>query len=160
MQTSGRDNNRQEILTGWKEIARYLGMGVRTVQRYEHELGLPTRRISGYRNGSVLATKSDLDSWVNSRPILQSSDTRQTAQIHLRSALEDSLRERLRLHSEMMTLRKELKESIREVRENILKMRQELQEMRKRQKVIAEAVGRYSKIVHGPTGIAKQRRPN
>ena len=34
-----------EILTGWNEIANYLGMGVRTVQRYERELGLPIRRL-------------------------------------------------------------------------------------------------------------------
>jgi hypothetical protein len=30
-----------EILSGWKDIANHLGMGVRTVQRYERELGLP-----------------------------------------------------------------------------------------------------------------------
>lgn len=33
-----------EILSGWKEIANYLRKGVRTVQRYERELGLPIRR--------------------------------------------------------------------------------------------------------------------
>ena len=160
MQTRGRDNNHHEILSGWKEIARYLGRGVRTVQRYEHELGLPTRRISGHRSGSVLATKSDLDSWVNSRPTMQSSDTQQTAQIHLRSALENSLREQSRRHSEMLTLRKELKENIREVRESILKLREELQEMRERQNAIAEAVAWYFKIVQGATGVTKRRRPN
>ena len=159
MQIRGRGNNHLEILTGWKEIARYLGRGVRTVQRYEHELGLPTRRI-GHRGGSVLATKSDLDSWVNSHPTMHSSDTQPTAQIHLGSAPENSPRERSRLHSEMMTLRKDLKENIREIRENILKLRQELHEMRERQNAIAAAVGQYSKIVHRPTGVARQRRPN
>lgn len=160
MQTRGRDNNQNEILSGWKEIARYLGRGVRTVQRYEHELGLPTRRISGHRSGSVMATKSDLDSWVNSRPIVQSSDTQQTAQIHLGSALRNSLRERSRLHSEMMTLRKELKENIREIRQEILRLRQELQQMRDRQDTIADAVAWYFKIFGGPPGVAKRRRPN
>lgn len=29
------------LLSGWKEIANYLGKGVRTVQRYEYELLLP-----------------------------------------------------------------------------------------------------------------------
>jgi len=36
-----------EILSGWKEIACHLGRGVRTVQRYERELGLPIRRPLG-----------------------------------------------------------------------------------------------------------------
>ena len=30
-----------QVLNGWKEIANYLGKGVRTVQRYEREFGLP-----------------------------------------------------------------------------------------------------------------------
>ena len=159
MRTRGQDNNHNEILTGWKEIARYLGRGVRTVQRYEHELDLPTRRI-GYRVGSVVATKSDLDSWVNSRPTMESSDGQRTAQIHLGSALENGLRELSRLHSEPMTLRKELKENARAIRENILKLRQDVQKMRERQDAIAEAVARYSKIGHGSEGVAKRRRPN
>lgn len=160
MQARRRENNQNEMLSGWKEIAGYLGRGVRTVQRYEHELGLPTKRISGHRSGSVLATKSDLDSWVNSRPIVQSSDTQQTAQVNLGSTLENSLRERSRLHSEMMTLREELKENIREIRHDILRLRKELQEMRERQDAMGKAVARYSKIVYGPTNAAKPRRPN
>ncbi len=31
------------VLNSWKEIACYLGRGVRTVQRYERDLGLPVR---------------------------------------------------------------------------------------------------------------------
>jgi hypothetical protein len=50
----------KEIFSGWKEIARYLGKGVRTVQRYERELGLPIHRPSG----AVISTKGELDSWV------------------------------------------------------------------------------------------------
>jgi hypothetical protein len=34
-------------LTTWKEVAAYLGKGVRTVQRWEAELGLPVRRPKG-----------------------------------------------------------------------------------------------------------------
>lgn len=53
-----------EILSGWKDIANYLGKGVRTVQRYELELGLPVRRPSGKAKGSVIATQSEIDAWV------------------------------------------------------------------------------------------------
>jgi hypothetical protein len=53
-----------EILSGWKEIASYLGMGVRTIQRYEREAGLPVHRRAGEDRGSVVATKTELGSWV------------------------------------------------------------------------------------------------
>ena len=39
-----------DLLNSWKEIADYLGRGVRTAQRWEVELHLPVRR--------------DLDQWV------------------------------------------------------------------------------------------------
>jgi hypothetical protein len=55
------------ILSGWKDIANYLGEGVRTVQRYERELGLPVRRPAGKTTGSVTVVKSELDAWVASR---------------------------------------------------------------------------------------------
>lgn len=61
-------DERSGILSGWKEIANYLGQAVRTVQRYEYELGLPAHRPSGRLRGSVIAAKSDLDAWVAARP--------------------------------------------------------------------------------------------
>ena len=33
-----------EVFSGWKDIASYLGKGIRTIQRYEQTLGLPIRR--------------------------------------------------------------------------------------------------------------------
>jgi hypothetical protein len=33
-------------LTTWKEIASYLGVGVRTAQEYESQLGLPVHRLA------------------------------------------------------------------------------------------------------------------
>jgi hypothetical protein len=55
------------FLTSWKEIAQYMGKGVRTVQRWEQRFQLPVRRVmgSGYK-GTVLARPSDLDAWVTS----------------------------------------------------------------------------------------------
>jgi len=54
---------RHDILTGWKEIANYLGMVVRTLQRYE-VAGLPIHRPSGGSKGSVVAVRSELDAWI------------------------------------------------------------------------------------------------
>ncbi len=54
-------------LTSWKEIAIYLGKGVRTVQRWERDLGLPVRRFDGRAERRVLALCEELDEWVVSR---------------------------------------------------------------------------------------------
>ena len=40
-------------LNGWKEIAGFLGKGVRTVQRWERELGLPVHRL-GREGGEIV----------------------------------------------------------------------------------------------------------
>jgi uncharacterized protein YukE len=58
----------QAALTCWKDIAKYLGKGVRTVQRWEHELELPVKRPKGGGSkGPVAAATEDLDKWLSSR---------------------------------------------------------------------------------------------
>lgn len=56
----------QELLNSWKEIAVYLNRGVRTVQRWEAEFGLPVRRPAGKRRSAVIALRSELDQWLRS----------------------------------------------------------------------------------------------
>lgn len=58
----------QPLLNGWKEIANYLGKGVRTVQRYERELRLPVRRPAGRLRSSVVISRAELDLWVSTSP--------------------------------------------------------------------------------------------
>jgi len=56
------------LLTCWKDIANYLGKGVRTVQRWEREYGLPVRRPSGvHYKSTVIAHARDLDAWVEAQ---------------------------------------------------------------------------------------------
>jgi TolB-like protein/Tfp pilus assembly protein PilF len=50
-------------LESWKEIAAYLNRGARTVQRWEHEAGLPVHRLQHDKLGSVYAYRAELDSW-------------------------------------------------------------------------------------------------
>src|SRR5215467_4802549 len=55
------------MLTCWKDIARYMGKGVRTVQRWEQEFGLPVRRPKGIDHKSaVIAYTRELDAWLAS----------------------------------------------------------------------------------------------
>ena len=53
----------EHLLTSWKEIAAYFGKGVRTVQRWERELGLPVRRPTGLRQ-IVFANPAELRDWL------------------------------------------------------------------------------------------------
>jgi len=52
-------------LNSWKEIAQYLKRGVRTLQRWEHELGLPVHRIGKGKRSPVFATASELNFWLS-----------------------------------------------------------------------------------------------
>jgi len=53
-------------LTSWKEIADYLGVNVRTAQKWESERGLPIRRLPGAGRGRVLVTVTKLENWKQS----------------------------------------------------------------------------------------------
>jgi len=53
------------MLNSWKEIAAYLGRGVRTVQRWERELGLPIHRIGKGKRSPVYATIAELKFWIS-----------------------------------------------------------------------------------------------
>ncbi|MBN2431668.1 MAG: VCBS repeat-containing protein [Acidobacteria bacterium] len=55
-------------LETWKEIANYLGRGVRTVQRWEKHDGLPVHREAGGRKESVFAWSDELDAWRAGHP--------------------------------------------------------------------------------------------
>jgi hypothetical protein len=52
-------------LQSWKEIASELKRGVRTVQRWERELGLPVRRVGTGPRAPVFAFKDELHSWLD-----------------------------------------------------------------------------------------------
>jgi len=168
------DTPHDEMLSGWKDIANYLGKGIRTVQRYERELGLPVRRLPGHSIGSVIALKSDLDSWVRSSATAQELINRSQKAInvaqdslnltqdslnkealgvtdHLVSEITKGLQERTDLQAQMTELRKELRMSVSKIRENLLKLRQQVNEMRRRQDVMASVIKSAS---------GKHRKPN
>src|SRR5260370_20117694 len=67
--------NGNERLDSWKEISAYLKRGVRTVQRWEHEAGLPVHRLATEKRGVVDAYGSEIDVWWQSRSsVLAASD--------------------------------------------------------------------------------------
>src|ERR1700741_1234096 len=50
-------------LESWGEIANYLRRDIRTVQRWERNLGLPIHRLAVGKQSSVFAYPSELDKW-------------------------------------------------------------------------------------------------
>lgn len=62
-----RSTGSQERLESWKEIAAFLGKGIRTVQRWERTEDLPVRRHVHERGGTVYAFKSEVREWYRSR---------------------------------------------------------------------------------------------
>ncbi len=121
---------RPQVLSGWKEIAVYLCKGVRTVQRYERELGLPVRRPAGRPRAAVVATKQELDAWVTASPIREAF--RLSANIapsqYLTSAQEirSGLGQMLKLRDEMHELQADLRRSTEVLRETVLRLYGEL----------------------------------
>ena len=69
-----------DVLNSWKEVANYLGRGVRTVQRWEQELSLPVRRPRGKSRSAVIAFKTELDLWLHESRV---NPTAATAQLML-----------------------------------------------------------------------------
>ncbi len=55
-----------KLLCGWKEIAAYLHLTVRTAQRWE-AVGLPVHRAYESPRSPVLAARDELELWVQTR---------------------------------------------------------------------------------------------
>lgn len=55
-------------LSGWKDIAAFLRTSVRSAMRWEHERGLPVRRLPGGEKDSVFALREELELWKLSDP--------------------------------------------------------------------------------------------
>jgi hypothetical protein len=65
-------------LNSWKEIASYLGRGVRTVQRWERELQLPIHRIGSGPRSPVYALTSELNFWMRTSGAMRNGENHAT----------------------------------------------------------------------------------
>jgi len=51
-------------LSGWMEIADYLGFPVQVLHDFESELGLPIRRVRESKKSRIWADRRELDKWM------------------------------------------------------------------------------------------------
>ena len=109
------------FLSGWKEIATYLGKGVRTVQRYERELGLPVRRPAGKPRGSVVVTRAEIDAWVAANPIREAFRLvpHKIDSAPFTVAMKNRLQEMTRLREQMGALRDQVEMTVQLLRETL-----------------------------------------
>ncbi len=95
-----------EVLSSWKDVAAHLGKSVRTVQRWEVELGLPIHRPNKRQQRIILAYPDELKQWVgakltvakgdggNSHQRLEQNTSRLAAQMRKLQALSEALQKR------------------------------------------------------------------
>lgn len=101
------------VLSSWKDIARYLGKGVRTVQRWEQHLGLPVRRpIGALQKSAVVLYRGDVDTWLatrfSARTLLKEGEEGN----HSPHSARSTLKEGIRTARELMTANQKLTEQI------------------------------------------------
>jgi Tol biopolymer transport system component len=77
--SQGSDESLKGRLDSWKEIAAYLGRGIRTVQRWEREEGLPVHRLAHEKRGSIYARREELAVWWESRRLTPASPSTSNA---------------------------------------------------------------------------------
>jgi hypothetical protein len=68
-QSDGSASAHSTVLNSWKEIASFMGRGVRTVQRWEQHLALPVHRPKGKDRSAVLAFPEELNQWLHHTPV-------------------------------------------------------------------------------------------
>lgn len=75
---SNGDIATRKVLNSWKEISAYMARGLRTVQRYEHQLGLPIHRVSTSNHSPVLAFSDEIDKWLDDTSVKEQQYVRPT----------------------------------------------------------------------------------
>jgi hypothetical protein len=101
------------VLSSWKDIARYLGKGVRTVQRWERHLGLPVRRpIGASQKSAVLLYRGDVDAWLATRFSARGLEKSEAQADQSSRTARSNLREGIRTARELRTANHKLTEQI------------------------------------------------
>ncbi len=106
------------VLSSWKDIARYLGKGVRTVQRWERHLGLPVRRpIGASQKSAVVLYRGDVDAWLatrfSARTLLKDGEEGNQSCRSARSTLMEGIRKARELRITNQKLTEQISASIR-----------------------------------------------
>ena len=104
------------ILGSWKEIAAYLGKGVRTVQRWEQLHGLPVRRPVGAAHGVVYASREELEVWLTKQWMRRETTPEYSAVREIKTGETPSL---VQMSQELRQANRELLASLRQTVDSV-----------------------------------------
>jgi len=109
-----------DLLHGWKEIADYLHLTVRTAQRWE-QFGLPVRRVSNSASSRIVAIPEELGQWARQTQLSKNgyaavpSNMLVTKLFELRSIQKKTNRKTRRLAKQVASLRIEHERLMRQI---------------------------------------------
>lgn len=155
MAASAPQTSNAPVLNSWKEIANYLGRGVRTVQRYERDLGLPVRRPHGRSRSAVIAIPAELDEWLRIAPKLEEHESPQSVN---RPPVVMALRKSIGNTVELRQVCDELRAANQEAMKTLLHSIQRMQELLQFGAKIRERSAFVSE--RGGSGSSKPSKPN
>lgn len=96
------------ILSGWKQIANYLGLRVRTAQRWQGQ-ELPVKRPQSGPRDHVLADSMELDSWTRTSALHRGGKTDLLKSLEQTRQLRSEMKQGLKaLHLKVAALKKEV----------------------------------------------------
>jgi len=96
-------SRRRRVLASWKDIANYVGKGVRTVQRWESALDFPVRRSGVLGKSAIVAFTDEIDSWFDAR-------FKKSVSGRSQSKLQELRKRNAELRAENKSLRRMLKQ--------------------------------------------------
>lgn len=112
------DNQGFRLLNSWKEIASYLGRGVRTVQRWE-KMGLPIRRVGHGQRAPVIADAREIDVWLEHAKTREFEQPQCESMLLARGELHQSIKQSRVLRGQMLALRESQYDSMQRLVQNI-----------------------------------------
>jgi hypothetical protein len=123
------------VLHSWKEVAAYVGRGVRTVQRWEADCGMPVHRPRGKSRSAVLAFADEIDKWLRSdtNSALQTPELIRSAKdIEASVVSREIVQEAALLHKRCLLLCSENQRALDSLRLNVLKLTTSMEQTRNR----------------------------
>ena len=111
------------LLNSWKEIAAYLGRGVRTVQRWE-KIGLPVCRVGVGTRSPVLAYTQEIDFWIQTAQGRGLSHPQAGGNLPVTNSLRDAIQQARLLRIQNAILRKGQHETLQQLIATLLAMKE------------------------------------
>jgi hypothetical protein len=106
------------LLSSWKEVAGYLGRGIRTVQRWE-KMGLPVRRIGHGQRAPVIADARAIDRWLQTAKSRGFEQAAPESLLSVQGKLHQSIERSYSLQLQMLALHESQQDSMQRLVLNI-----------------------------------------